>query len=78
VLNICGWLSICSGVAIQPGQFIQAIRLFFDPESDTPAWQYFLFYQAVNLIFLLHNIFFQRRMSWVHDVGCKSLLNDAP
>ncbi|KAL4916344.1 amino acid permease-domain-containing protein [Aspergillus aurantiobrunneus] len=35
--NIFGWLSITSGVAVQPGQFIQAVRIFFDPDVDVPV-----------------------------------------
>ncbi|KAM0558016.1 hypothetical protein ACHAPJ_005183 [Fusarium lateritium] len=69
VLNIFGWLSITSGVVIQPGQFIEAMRIFFSPGLEPSAWQFFLFFQAVNLLALLHNIFLQRRIHWVHDVG---------
>ncbi|KAF5549070.1 amino acid polyamine transporter I [Fusarium mexicanum] len=68
-LNFFGWLSITAGVVIQPGQFIEAMRIFFNPEVTPPAWQYFLFYQAVNILALVHNIFLQRRIHWVHDVG---------
>lgn len=70
--NIFGWLSICSGVTIQPGQFIEAIRLFFNPDTEVPAWQYFLFYQATNILILLYNIYLLRRTNWIHDVGCKN------
>ncbi|KAF4972493.1 hypothetical protein FSARC_965 [Fusarium sarcochroum] len=69
VLNIFGWLSITSGVVIQPGQFIEAMRIFFHPEVEPSAWQYFLFFQAVNIVALVHNNFLQRRIHWVHDVG---------
>ncbi|KAI5459483.1 amino acid/polyamine transporter I [Mariannaea sp. PMI_226] len=68
-LNIFGWLSICSSVTIQPGQFIQAIRIFEDPNTEAPTWTYFLFFQATNILVLVHNIFAQRRTTWIHDVG---------
>ncbi|EWY81964.1 hypothetical protein FOYG_16169 [Fusarium oxysporum NRRL 32931] len=68
-LNIFGWLSISSGIVIQPGQFIQAIRRFFNPDFDPPAWQFFLIFQATNIFFLAHNILLQRRTSWIHDIG---------
>ncbi|KAK1767913.1 amino acid/polyamine transporter I [Phialemonium atrogriseum] len=68
-LNIFGWLSICSGVTIQPGQFIEAIRIFYNPGFEAPPWQYFLFFQATNIAILVHNILMQRRTSWIHDVG---------
>lgn len=74
-LNIFGWLSITSGVVIQPGQFIQAVRIFFDPETNAPSWQYFLFFQATNILLLLHNTFLQHRTPWLHDVGCEYKCN---
>lgn len=46
--------------------------MLYNPEFDAPTWQFFLFYEAVNIIFLAHNILFQRRASWIHNVGCKS------
>ncbi|KID85312.1 Amino acid/polyamine transporter I [Metarhizium guizhouense ARSEF 977] len=67
--NIFGWLSICSGITIQPGQFISAVRLFYNPDLEIPAWEYFLYFQATNLVFLLYNIFGLRRTRWIHDVG---------
>ncbi|KAL5365318.1 amino acid transporter [Aspergillus floccosus] len=67
--NIFGWLSITSGVVVQPGQFIQGVRIFFDPEVDTPTWQYFLFFQAANIILLLHSTVLQHRTPWLHDIG---------
>lgn len=69
--NIFGWLSITSGVVVQPGQFIQAVRLFFDPDVDVPVWQGFLFFQAANIFLLLHNTLLQHRTPFFHDAGCK-------
>ncbi|KAJ5379105.1 hypothetical protein N7509_012224 [Penicillium cosmopolitanum] len=67
--NIFGWLSITSGVVVQPGQFIQAVRLFFDPDVDVPVWQGFLFFQAANIFLLLHNTLLQHRTPFFHDAG---------
>ncbi|KAM0228544.1 hypothetical protein ACHAPO_010621 [Fusarium lateritium] len=67
--NFFGWISITAGVVIQPGQFIEAMRIFFNPDLVPSTWEYFLFYQAVNVLALVHNIFLQRRIHWVHDVG---------
>ncbi|XEV01471.1 hypothetical protein FSHL1_006758 [Fusarium sambucinum] len=67
--NFFGWISITAGVVIQPGQFIEAMRIFFNPDLVPSTWEYFLFYQAVNVLALVHNIFLQRRIHWAHDVG---------
>ncbi|PKY00619.1 amino acid transporter [Aspergillus campestris IBT 28561] len=67
--NIFGWLSICTGVVIQPGQFISAMVVFFNPDFEPQAWHIFLIYQAVNILILLYNIYLMKRTSWIHDVG---------
>lgn len=48
------------------------MRLFYNPDLDIGTWEYFLYFQATNLFFLLYNIFGLRRTRWIHDVGCKS------
>ncbi|KAF9887402.1 hypothetical protein FE257_010257 [Aspergillus nanangensis] len=68
-VNIFGWLSICAGVTIQPGQFIEAIVVFFNPDFQPQKWHFFLIYQAVNILILIYNIFLLRKMPWIHDVG---------
>ncbi|KAF7718131.1 Amino acid transporter [Penicillium ucsense] len=68
-LNIMGWIACTAGVAIIPAQQIMAMVLFFDPEFTAHPWHYFLIYQAVNLLFLLNNIFILRRVPWIHNVG---------
>lgn len=62
---------MCSSVTIQPGQFIEAVRIFYNPGFEPPVWQFFLFFQATNIVSLVHNVFVQRRSAWIHDVGCK-------
>ena len=57
-------------MTIQPGQFIEAIRIFYNPELEVPAWQFFLFFQATNIVILANNAYLQRRIKWIHDVGC--------
>ncbi|KAH0602109.1 hypothetical protein MHUMG1_00988 [Metarhizium humberi] len=54
---------------VPPGQFISAVRLFYNPDLEIPAWEYFLYFQATNVVFLLYNIFGLRRTRWIHDVG---------
>ncbi|KAL4902939.1 hypothetical protein BDW74DRAFT_186592 [Aspergillus multicolor] len=68
-LNIYGWLSICVGVTVQIGTFINGMRRFYNPSLDLPVWHEFLYYQGTNIAILLYNIFALRRTKRIHDVG---------
>ena len=49
--------------------------VFFDSDFEPKAWHIFLIYQAVNILILLYNIFLMKRTSWIHDVGCMSIVS---
>ncbi|OJJ07695.1 hypothetical protein ASPVEDRAFT_56994 [Aspergillus versicolor CBS 583.65] len=67
--NIYGWLSICVGVTVQIGTFVNGMRVFYNPSLDLPVWHNFLYYQATNIVILLYNIFALRRTQWIHSLG---------
>lgn len=71
MISIFSWVAICAAATILMAEAVLAIPAFFVQGYNPATWHYFLVYQAVNVIYLLNNIFFLKRAPWMHDVGCK-------
>lgn len=70
MVSIFSWVAICAAATILMAEAVLAIPAHF-VDGYTPAtWHYFLVYQAVNVFYLLNNLFFLKKAPWIHDVGC--------
>jgi choline transport protein len=52
-------------------QFVLSFVLFYQSSYVAQPWHYFLIYQMVNILVVLHNTFTLRKTMWVNDVSCK-------
>ena len=71
MISIFSWVAICAAATIIAAQCLLALPVFWISTYSPPTWHYFLVYQAINVAFLLNNIFVLKRNNWIHDVGCK-------
>lgn len=71
IVSIFSWVATCAAATILMAEAILAIPSYFVNGYNPPTWHYFLVYQAVNVVYLLNNIFFLKRSPWMHDFGCE-------
>ena len=69
MINICSWLAITASVCVIIPQIILGMAIYWNPNYIPEKYQYFLIYQASNLLILAYNIAILRRASWTHSVG---------
>lgn len=73
MISIFSWVAICAAATIIAAQCLLALPVFWISTYQPPTWHYFLVYQAINVAFLLNNIFVLKRNNWIHDLGCECL-----
>ena len=74
---ICGaiatfsWSALNAAATILGAQMILALPVYYVDNFVPQSWHYFMVYQAINLTFLLYNLFLLKATPWVHNVGCE-------
>ena len=68
-INLLGWIATSAGVIIIVPQLVIAIVISYDSSYVFERWHIFLMYQALNIIFMVYNIFVMKRTAWIHDIG---------
>ncbi|KEQ90534.1 hypothetical protein AUEXF2481DRAFT_9337 [Aureobasidium subglaciale EXF-2481] len=63
------WIALGAAATILAAQMLLALVLYYEPSYAPQAWHYFLVYQAINVVFLLYNLFALAKTPWVHNVG---------
>ncbi|KAI5252861.1 amino acid transporter [Aureobasidium subglaciale] len=63
------WIALGAAATILAAQMLLASVLYYEPSYAPQAWHYFLVYQAINVVFLLYNLFALAKTPWVHNVG---------
>lgn len=65
------WIALGAAATLLATQLLLALVMYYQPSYAPKAWHYFLVYQAINVVFLLYNLFALAKTPWVHNVGCK-------
>ncbi|KAI4726177.1 amino acid transporter [Aureobasidium sp. EXF-10728] len=63
------WIALGAAATILASQMLLALAAFYHSGYVPQAWHYFLVYQAINVVFLLYNLFALAKTPWVHNVG---------
>ncbi|KAK6000904.1 hypothetical protein QM012_002987 [Aureobasidium pullulans] len=63
------WIALGAAATLLATQLLLALVIYYHPAYVPQAWHYFLLYQAINVIFLLYNLFALAKTPWVHNVG---------
>ncbi|KAI4848966.1 amino acid transporter [Aureobasidium sp. EXF-8845] len=50
-------------------QMLLALAVYYQAGYVPQAWHYFVVYQAINVVFLLYNLFALAKTPWVHNFG---------
>lgn len=74
---IFSWVAIGGAATILAAQALIAIPAFFLDSYEPKEWHYFVVYQALNIVFLVYNLFGNKRMPWINDIGRKFTLESA-
>ena len=69
MINIFSWLAIIASVCVILPQIALGIAVYWNPTYIPQKWQYFLIFQASNLLILAYNIGIMRRAPWTHTFG---------
>ena len=69
IINIYSWLAITASVCVIIPQIVLGMASFQNPNYIPHKYQFFLVYQASNIIILAYNIAILRRAAWTHNVG---------
>jgi choline transport protein len=65
------WVFLSAAVTILAAQVLLAFPEYYVEGYEPQAWQYFLVFQAVNVVIMMYNIFLLKRASWTHEIGCR-------
>ena len=65
------WIALGAAATILATQMLLALVVYYHAGYVPQAWHYFVVYQAINVVFLLYNLFALAKTPWVHNVGCK-------
>lgn len=65
------WTALGAAATILSSQMLLSVPAFYYADYVPLPWHYFLVYQAINVVFLLYNLFALRLTPWVHNIGCK-------
>ncbi|KAG9662728.1 amino acid transporter, partial [Aureobasidium melanogenum] len=63
------WIALGAAATLLATQLLLALVMYYQPSYAPKAWHYFLVYQAINVVFLLYNLFALAKTPWVHNVG---------
>lgn len=72
------WIALGAAATLLATQILLALVVYYQPNYTPQAWHYFLVYQAINVVFLLYNLFALAKTPWVHNIGCKLLSTFGP
>ncbi|KAH7039573.1 amino acid/polyamine transporter I [Microdochium trichocladiopsis] len=68
MLGVFSWISIGASIALVIAQAIMALVIQYNPDINVQSWHYFLFYVAVHLIAVLHNLFLAQKTEWIYKL----------
>ena len=71
-LSNFAWISSSAGTFMMAAQITGALVVQFDPGYISQAWHFFLIYQAFNLVSMIANIFFVKRVPRVYEASRES------
>ncbi|KAI4763634.1 amino acid transporter [Aureobasidium sp. EXF-3400] len=63
------WIALGAAATILATQMLLALVVYYQAGYVPQAWHYFVVYQAINVVFLLYNLFCLAKTPWVHNVG---------
>ena len=64
------WIALGAAATILATQMLLALVVYYQASYVPQAWHYFVVYQAINVVFLIYNLFALVKTPWVHNVGC--------
>ena len=74
IIAVFSWIAIGASVSQFPALQIMAMALNYNPDLAAHPWQYFLIYQAANILVTLNNVFLLKRTNWTNTIGCLTII----